>query len=177
MTGSKCIGVDVGYGYTKIVTDSAEGLSKISFPSVVGNYEDRIVVIEGLRPSNLELVEIDKETLLVGQSALKHSTRTFNAREKNLIGSTAYRALMKNATQHANPSSINIVMTNGLPVSYYKTDRAKLTNLIRDIVKEEAITAKIKVIPQPLGSFFALLFDNNGEVQNEALVSSRVGVT
>jgi PRTRC genetic system protein D len=176
MDRSKCIGIDVGYGYTKVVSDTVEGLGKTQLPSVVGNFEDRIATIEGLKPSSLDLVEIDGQKLLVGNSALKHSARIFNAREKDWIGSMAYRALMKNGIHQTNLSSISIVITSGLPVSYYKADRAKLTNLIREVAKGDAITTKIKVIPQPLGSFFKLLFDNNGEVQNEGLVTARIGV-
>lgn len=175
MSKSKCIGVDVGYGHMKVVTDSGEGLTRIVLPSVVGNYEER-TAMEGLRLSTLELVEIGSQKLLIGRSALKHSTRIFNAREKGWIGSVAYLALMKNAIQHSNPDSISIAITSGLPISHYKTDKGKLTNLIREVAKNEAITVKVKVIPQPLGSFFNLLFDEHGGVQDEGLVNSRIGI-
>jgi plasmid segregation protein ParM len=176
MNRSKCIGIDVGYGYSKVVMDSHDGVSRTVWPSVVGNFEAGTVEVEGMKSSASEYVEVENQKLLVGKAALKHSFRLFNAREKNWIGSVAYRALMKNAIQNADLHSINLIITSGLPVSYYKTDKGKLTNIIREIAKEKAITVTAKIIPQPLGSFFNLLFDETGMVQDEGLVNTRVGV-
>lgn len=176
MGRDKCIGIDVGYGYTKVVSDSSKGLMRTVWPSVAGNVESGIVEVEGMKSSANEYVEVDKQKILVGNVALRHSSRIFNAREKNWIGSIAYKALMKAAVRHADPDSLNLIITSGLPVSYYKTDRENLTNLIRGIAKDEAITVTVKVIPQPLGSFFNLLFDESGGVRDEGLVNSRVGV-
>lgn len=176
MNRNMCIGIDVGYGYTKIVCESTEGIKRMVWPSVVGNYEGRTVDVEGMRSSASDYVEVENQKFLIGTAALKHSSRIFTAREKNWIGSLAYRALMKKAIQHANTSSINITIASGLPVSYYKTDRESLTNLIREVAKEEAITVTVKVIPQPLGSFFDLLLDETGGVQDEELIRARVGI-
>ena len=176
MSRSKCIGIDVGYGYTKVVTNSDDGITQIISPSVVGNFEGRTVEDDGLRLSALDVVEIQGQKLLVGRSALKHSSRIFNFREKNWTESIAYQALMKSAICHLQPDSIKLIIASGLPVSYYKSDRGKLTNVIRDIAADTAINLRVKIIPQPLGSFFNLLFDDNGEVQDEGLASSRVGV-
>lgn len=176
MSKSKCLGIDVGYGYTKVVRDSAEGAVRTVWPSVIGNFEASTVEIEGMKSSASEYVEVENQKFLVGRAALKHSSRTFNAREKNWIASVAYRALMKYAIQNADSYSINLTVTSGLPVSYYKTDKGRLTNIIREITKEAAITVTAKVIPQPLGSFFNLLFDKSGAVQDEGLLNARVGV-
>lgn len=176
MQKNKCIGVDVGYGYTKVVTDSGDGITQVIEPSVVGDYEDRTVEVEGLRLSELNIVEINGQKLLVGGSALKHSSRVFNFREKNWTESVAYRALMKNAISHAQPRSIKLFIISGLPVSYYKSDKGKLSMVLRNIAADAAINITVKVIPQPLGSFFNLLFDDNGEIQDEGLASSRIGI-
>lgn len=176
MKTSKCIGIDVGYGFTKVITDSEEGDRRSIFPSVVGNCEDEQLDFDGLKSSSMDAVEIDGQKLLVGRSALKHSMRLYNAREKDWIGSPAYKGLMKYAIQAVEPDGIKLTIVSGLPVSYYKADRMDLANLIREISTKEALTVAVKVIPQPLGSFFSLLFDNAGEVRSEELMTARVGV-
>jgi len=173
---SRIIGIDIGYGYTKIVTDNGNGMvTPISFPSVVGTYED-CLQIDGIKKTDVQLTEIENQRLLIGNSALKHSKRKFNSREKNWIDSIAYRALLKHAIALTEPNSVNLTVVTGLPVSFYKSDKEKLINLIRAIVQDYCLSLTVKVIPQPLGAFFNLLFNDSGIVQDTVLPSQKIGV-
>ncbi|MEW6741017.1 MAG: ParM/StbA family protein [Nitrospirota bacterium] len=176
MINCRCIGIDVGYGYTKIVTDNGNGLiTPITFRSVVGTYEDGIQV-EGLKSSTKEIVTVSNQRFLVGSSALKHSNRILNGREKGWINSIAYTVLLKYALQVIEANSVDLTITTGLPVNYYKSDKEKLTNLIRDLAQDYCINLTVKVIPQPLGSFFNLLFGSNSTIATPGLSSEKVGV-
>ena len=173
---NRVIGIDVGYGYTKIVTDNGNGMvTPLSFRSIVGTYEDGIQV-EGLKSVAKEIVTVSNQRFLVGDGALKHSSRILNGREKDWIGSVAYRALLMHALQLAESNSVNLTIITGLPVSYYRSDREKLINIIREIACNFCIDCNVKVIPQPLGSFFNLLLNSNGTVATQTLASEKVGV-
>jgi plasmid segregation protein ParM len=177
MKRSICAGIDVGYGYTKIVADSGgQQPDQLIMPSVAGSGIDVSPDIDGLLQINRQAVEIDGNTVLVGDSALKHSARIFNAREKNWLSSVAYKALLKTALSHLITENVNLIVVSGLPVKFFKTDKSKLVNLIKRMTGELAIYAKVRVIPQPLGTLFNLLFDDSGMVQDGRLTTSRVGV-
>jgi len=174
---TKSIGVDIGYGYTKIVTeDNGTGLRKpILFRSIIGTYEEGIQV-EGLKSPTKEIVSVASQRFLVGCSAVKHSTRILNSREKGWIGSVAYKALWGYALRLADCNSENLLIVSGLPINFYKTDKEKLSSLIKEIAKEYCLNLTVRVIPQPLGSFFSLFFDWSGKVVREDMAHEKVGV-
>ncbi len=173
---TKGIGIDIGYGYTKIVSDDGNRMMiPISFQSVVGTYEEGIQV-EGLKNSANEIVSVAGQRFLIGFSALKHSNRIMNSRERGWIGSVSYKALLKYALRRIDVNSKNLVIASGLPANFYKTDKEKLANLIREFAQGYCINLTVKVIPQPLGSFFSLLFDRSGTVATPELASEKVGI-
>lgn len=156
-------GVDVGYGWTKVFQNSRSQI----FPSVVGNFEENFEV-DGLEKTQNFIVELEQNRYLVGESALKYSTRFFQIKNKNWVESIAYRVLLKAALQG---EFFNVIVT-GLPVSFYKSDKEK----VQKILSEISPSHEKKIIPQPLGTFFHALFTENGSVKNEALVQSKIGV-
>jgi plasmid segregation protein ParM len=173
---TKSIGVDVGYGYTKIVTEDDSGLRKpILFRSIIGTYEEGIQV-EGMKSLGKEIVSVANQRFLVGSSAVKHSTRILNSREKGWISSVAYKALWKYALRLADCNSENLTIASGLPINFYKTDKERLSSLIKEIAKDYCLNLTVKVIPQPAGSFFSFLFDWTGKVVNADLAHEKVGV-
>lgn len=171
---NKSIGIDIGYGYTKIYT--SEG-AKV-FPSVVGNHEDTIVQLEGFNPSIVDMIDVEGQKYLVGESALKHSDRFFNVREKNWIDSITYRVLLSHVLKTINFNGFGVSLVTGLPVSFYKSDKDKLANLIRSLALTYGAGLRVKVIPQPMGSFFDFLFDIDGHITDEKLTreDTKIGV-
>ncbi len=73
------IGIDIGYGRSKINT----GAKAESYPSIVGNHEAGISIGFERRP--LETVEIDGKNYLVGDSAIQHSSRHYQGRDRDWI--------------------------------------------------------------------------------------------
>ena len=171
----RVIGIDVGYGATKHISGELGGkLSSGSFRSLVGNYVEG-VALNGFREQQAaQVVEIGDEKYLVGDAAAKHSTRQYTSRDRDWISSVAYEALVRHALAQCQVvDGEELVITTGLPVSYYKADKEKLTAKVRSITGENA---KVFVIPQPVGAFFSLLFDEAGYVFDERLSSQRIGV-
>jgi plasmid segregation protein ParM len=81
---------------------------------------------------------------------------------------------------------INVV--SGLPVGYLKRDSKKLKEMItgihditfhntdgRDVTKRIHID-QIHVIPQPIGSIFNLIFDDQGKIMDKGLATQKLGV-
>ena len=171
----RVIGIDVGYGQTKYVFGDMGGkLSSGSFRSLVGNYVEG-VALNGFREQQAaQVLEIVGEKYLVGDTAAKHSTRQYTSRDRDWISSVAYEVLFRHALAQCQiTDSDDLVITTGLPVSYYKTDKDKLANRVKAIAGEQA---RVYVIPQPVGAFFSLLFDESGYVFDERLSSQRIGV-
>ncbi len=166
------IGIDIGYGNTKLVTAA----NWSSFSSLVGNFEEGINIPDfGGRP--LEVVDLGGEKYLIGETARKHSTRIYSSRDRGWIASKAYRALLKFALQKCNlKEGDTAAITTGLPAAYFRTDKELLAALIAEVAEEARITAKVSILPQPMGAFFAQFFDEKGHVLDERLASGRVGI-
>lgn len=175
---SKIIGIDIGYGWTKVVWGNGQGLKSEKFPSAVGIFEEGLnLKIEGLKTSEREIVQVDGNSFLIGVSALKHSARLLNSREKDWIDSTAYNCLLRHGLRLAGVvRGMHLKIVTGLPVSFYRAGKNKLANTIKKVAVEIGCEAEVKIIPQPLGSFFNLLFDDIGIIQDERLAEGKTGV-
>ncbi len=172
---NKIIGIDVGYGYTKVVTDGNGIVVPVSFPSLVGIYEDGIEV-DGLKVPEQDIVSLSGQRFIVGAAALRHSSRLLNGREQGWVSSAAYRALFLHALRLVEANAVKFTIVSGLPVNFYKSDKDKLLNIIRSTACDFCIDCTVKAIPQPLGSFFSLLFDDHGRVKDGSLASGKVGI-
>ncbi len=172
---NKVVGIDVGYGYTKVVTDANGMILPLLFPSVIGVYEDGIVV-EGLKTTERDGVTVNGQRFLIGESARRHASRLLDGRHEGWIDSISYRALLTHALSCADCNALNLTIVTGLPVNFYRTGKDKLINLVREIVGKYCVNLTVKVIPQPLGSFFNLLFDETGKVKDSGLAAGKIGV-
>jgi plasmid segregation protein ParM len=166
----QAIGIDIGYGYTKINT----GARVESYPSIVGNCEENRISI-GFERHLPEMIEIDGEKFLVGESAKRYSSRNYQVRDRNWINTKPYRVLAKHSLARSGVKG-EAVITTGLPVAYHQADKERLARIIQDLARESGIVASVHVLPQPAGSFFSLLFDEKGEILDSRLASQRVGV-
>ncbi len=168
----KNLGLDVGFGFTKAVF----GARRIKFPSVVGSYDEPAFQDAGLDTSGNDhgKITVDGQVFLVGDDAVRRSVRVFTSRERNWIDTPAYKALVRHALvlmkrQYGEPCRI----ITGLPVAHYKKCREKLTNTIKGITGPNT---EVKVILQPLGSYFDRLLDDDAIVKDKDLLQSAVGV-
>jgi PRTRC genetic system protein D len=179
------VGIDVGFGYTKIAWVDEEGvMHTLSFPSVLGRAEQRANVRVGLggvkRGRRIQTIGYRGETYFVGQGALVES-RLFSARQDaERIGSDEERILMLAALAKAGVSDALVV--TGLPVFWWDRRRRLVKSWrgehhVTVNGKEQTITVH-EVLPvwQPIGSFYARFLDNRGVAVENGLQKRGFGV-
>src|SRR5208283_3076459 len=149
------MGIDVGYGYTKIVT--AHG--SIIFPSRVGPAKELSFSLKEGADAIGETVEYAGERYFVGDKA-RHCDVTYTLRTRGWVVSKMYGAFLTSAIARAingrkaesDPDAVIVV--TGLPVDYMR-DKTKAEESVRKTCDGIGLhVAGINVIPQPFGSFF-----------------------
>jgi len=173
------IGVDIGYGNVKVVSANGSGvLDGKVFKSVVGVDCETGAIAEGFH-SEVAKVDVDGTKYLIGDSALKHSPRLLNVRDRGWIKTPSYKALLKHALSMAiqgkDVSGDNHIVT-GLPVNYLRTDKENLEKVFIEVLKSLGVKATVGVIYQPMGTFFSAVLNENGGVEDKAMLNGRVGV-
>ena len=163
------IGVDIGYGVTKVIDSNGR---VESFRSIVGAGVPNSLGLP--RGQKLRTVKVGDATYTVGEEAETFSLPLINVRQRNSIESIAYKALVLaavgNDRSNGNEDSRHFIIT-GLPVQFMN-DFERLKNVYKSILPE----AQIAVVPQPAGSFFDVLLDIEGRVKNDAYSKARIGV-
>jgi plasmid segregation protein ParM len=173
------IGLDIGYGYTKAVTSTAE----VVFPSVVGQaerirYESDLISENG---RGIHLVTPDGERF-VGELALLQSRIKWTPQDRGRVNSRTMVTLAQAAFSELGVSG-EVALVTGLPVEWYG-DREALTEQLkgRHVIRRcgggcpVVNVSQVLVVPQPFGSLFALILDRDGKLINEDLARGRVGV-
>jgi plasmid segregation protein ParM len=158
------MGIDIGYGVTKTVR--SDGLVK-HFRSVVGlGMPDTF----GIARDNFRVVRINGEAYTVGEEAEKYRLPLITVRSRNSIESIAYRALLL-ACIGDDVSRRHAIVT-GLPLGYYNSDKSRVAKIFRETLP----ICEIKVVPQPIGTFYDLLFDDKGDVCHAEFMERKVAV-
>ncbi|MBI4828661.1 MAG: ParM/StbA family protein [Nitrospinae bacterium] len=163
------VGVDVGYGHTKIVRACGREIIR----SIAGPMDGRMTAT-GLK-STVDVVELAGEKWLVGDCALIHSPRPGVIRDRDWLDSQVWRALMTRALRGMNREGGAVIVT-GLPVTFYQRDRVKMTAAVRAAWGGSDGSLIVKIIPQPLGSVFAAMLDDKGRVARPEIAKARIGV-
>lgn len=166
----KVIGLDIGYGHTKVV--SAQGAH--SFPSVVGSFVNGLGIEIGSKKR--DIVNIEEGQYLIGEDAVRHSGRKYQSRERNWLETPAYKALASFAVARYSNGAKMVTLVTGLPVAFYKADKERQKDLLQSLVLALHKNVAVKVLPQPLGTFFDHLLDGEGGVKDEALAAEKVGI-
>lgn len=177
----KTFGVDVGYGYTK-----AAGPEKtVIIPSIVGSNEapsyrsdvgDRIKIIP---------LTVNGHSYLVGEAAKRFSRHHYRIFDSAWSESPYYLLLFLSALlQMTKEAEEPLGIVTGLPVNHYTPERAKQIegllarthNVSTPAAKFSLDVARVKVIPQPFGSFFDLLLEDGGRLKDPDRTRERVGI-
>lgn len=155
------IGVDIGYGYSKIVT----ARRRIIFPSHVGPEKAFTFDLSNREDLPGETVEVNGEVYFVGKKAELCDT-TFSLRTREWVEDNIYAALLASSLTRAMESASHdagIFVISGLPVAYMK-DKAKAEEQVRLTANSLGIQlCGVQIIPQPLGGFFDYVLDETGE--------------
>ena len=178
------VGIDVGFGFTK----AYNGKNSVIFKSLIGDAADiqfRSSLGDASATSNLHITLNDKAYFLGSYAELQSNIPEFTLDQEKLI-EDFIKILAITAAGICTTSAGPINVVTGLPVGYLKRDTRRLKEMIRgtheityhngqDETRKITID-KVHVIPQPIGSIFNLIFDDNGKLGDRALAGSKLGV-
>lgn len=180
------VGIDVGFGFTK----AYNGKNSVIFKSLIGDAADiqfRASLGDASATSNLHITLNDKAYFLGSYAELQSNIPEFTLDQEKLI-EDFIKILAITAAGLCTTSSGPINVVTGLPVGYLKRDTRRLKEMIRgthDITfhhhggpdeSRKININKVHVIPQPIGSIFNLIFDENGKLSDRTLAGSKLGV-
>jgi len=177
------IGIDVGFGDTKLAYYEDGQLNTLSFPSVIGNAERNSTMRVGLggRKKRRQYIEYEGQELFVGDDAIELSRLAASRQDANRIGSPDERVLMLTALVRAGLFDVQIV--TGLPVLWWDERRhlVKSWNGTHEIrangTRYQIHVREIRPVWQPLGSFYARYLNDAGiAILDEAGMLSGFGI-
>ena len=157
------IALDVGHSAVKVVADSGTGRYSLMFPSVVSGAVE-LMESNARRAAERETVEVDGRRWFFGETAVTQgSSDSESGMSENWISTSAYSALVAGAFLKLSqrPDAIsteNSIIVVGLPARYMMTQKKPLT----EVMQRLAPSAQIVVLPQPLGPFMCMQFDESG---------------
>lgn len=180
------VGIDVGFGFTK----AYNGKNSVIFKSIIGEATDiqfHSVLGDDSSTSNLHISLDDKSYFLGSYAELQSNIREFTLDQEKLL-ENFFKILAVTAAGLCTDTPAPIQIVTGLPVGYLKRDSKRLKEIItgvhlltfhhpdgKDVIKKIHID-KIHVIPQPIGSIFNLIFDEQGRIIDKALAGQKLGV-
>ena len=180
----KLFGVDIGYGFTKVA--GVERIPRV-IPSIVGTNEDisyRNDIGDRVKIAPLML---NGRAYLVGESAKRFSRHRYRIFDSTWAESPYYLLLFVSALmtmgiekQAKEPAAI----VTGLPVSHYTQERVKRiqdflsqAHTVQTMSGENFVKVeRVKVIPQPFGSYFDLVLNDEGRLKEPEKIRQRVAI-
>ncbi len=182
----KAIGVDVGFGFTK----ATAGGEYIIFKSIIGEYADiqfHLGLEENTWEDNLQ-IRLEDNMYFLGELAEKQSSvQQYTLDQSKLVGEFV-KILAVAAIGLLTEERETVSVVTGLPVGYYRRDARRVQEILKGVHRIEYLgdqgkgtekqinVAKIKIIPQPMGSVFNLLLDEEGSPTNKKIASQKIGV-
>lgn len=180
------VGIDVGFGFTK----AYNGKNSVIFKSIIGDATDiqfHSVLGEDSSTSNLHITLDDKSYFLGSYAELQSNIREFTLDQEKLL-ENFFKILAVTAAGLCTDTSAPLHIVTGLPVGYLKRDTKRLKEMIIGVhhiifhnpdgkeVQRKIHIDKIHVIPQPIGSIFNLIFDEQGRIIDKVLAAQKLGV-
>lgn len=180
------VGIDVGFGFTK----AYNGQNSVIFKSLIGDATDiqfRSMLGDDSSTSNLHITLNDRSYYLGSYAEQQSNIREYTLDQDKLIEDFV-KILAITAAGICTDTNAPVNIVSGLPVGYLRRDTKKFKNMIRgtheitfhnqggeDVSKTIRID-KIHIIPQPIGSVFNLIFDDQGRLKDRTLAKQKLGV-
>lgn len=177
------VGVDIGFGHVKTVTE--RGLDEL--PAVVAAWEPEGFRLEAALPDGIRGgLRYGGRDYLVGTQALRHGHRRLVSLDRDWVGSDVYRVLVLAALHRAaSASGVEIRLVTGLPVGdlgrhaeharSWLVGHHKIERLPSGETWEVTV-GEARVMPQPFGTLLAQVLDDAGQIRDYDLARRRVGV-
>lgn len=169
------IGLDIGYGNTKIITND----KKICFPSLAKPGE-KINMDKILSASGDYVSTINDKTWYIGHMAAKESRfaiRAFDDAER--FNNPAFQAMLATALAVATDDESEVMLVTGLPLSSYKTSQEEFQKFLTGFsakveIDDQEKYIKVKqafVFPQAAGVFFNPNYRSRSDINAGDLVT------
>jgi plasmid segregation protein ParM len=175
------LSIDIGYGYTKGI--GPDGL-RFSFPSVIGNAEEIAFTSDLIASALGPAIQYDDRRFFYGEQALLQSRLRTAIFDRSRVHDETYRllfvaALAEIPRELTDRSSLKIV--TGLPVGFFNDREDVIVSLAGEYQLEldESVTFDVEqvfVVPQPFGSLFRELLNEDGVISNLDVEHGRVAV-
>lgn len=175
------LSVDIGYGYTKGV--GAEAV-RFSFPSVIGTAEDIRFATNLINGSADYTVKFNDAEFFYGDQALLQSRIQSTIFDRSRVHDSLYKQLFVAALVEMHkqaPDIERIRLVTGLPVEFFN-DRADVISLFEgtyQITTDQTFRIAVEsvfVAPQPFGSLFRELLNDQGRIDSSQVEKGRIGV-
>lgn len=175
-----------GFGFTKAYS----GQNSVIFKSLIGDAPDIQFMSsmgDAAAAANLHIT-LDNKTYFLGAYAERQSSLTEYTLDQEKMVEEFIKILALAAAGTCSQTHGPINEVTGLPVAYLKRDTKRLKQILQgeheiiyhhqDAPDEHRRLSidKVHVIPQPIGSIFNLIFDDNGKICDRDLATSKLGV-
>ena len=182
------IAVDVGFGKVKGFSSTGK---MIEFPTVIGDFHP-VKFISGMEkdPTHNLVIGYNQKKYFLGEAALKQSKPQATVDKDRTVteeGLVLLIGALSLLIGDKVSDSVNLIV--GLPVMHFESLKDKYLNSIKqlntidilsltgELLGRKYITiAAVRVLPQPMGTFFDCLLNDNGEIANSKMASENVGI-
>ncbi len=180
------LGLDIGFGFTK----ATDGKEFMMFKSILGDATEiqfRSELEAGSSTNSLHIT-LDGNSFFIGDFAEQQSfDRQFTLDQERLI-TDFVKILSLTVAGRFSGQEGPLHVVSGLPVGYFKNNHKRFASILTGKhaityhkVDGKALTKnifiqKIRMMPQPLGSFFNILLNDKGKMVNIELTKKKVGV-
>lgn len=181
--------VDVGFGRTKAVSSFG---NFYDFPSLIGKFKP-VIFSAGMENSPITsrlAVSINRKDWYVGEAAIKQSTPQNTIDPLRTVSEEGIVLLISALAILAKESPGLVQLVTGLPVAHYQRLKDRyiaalggctyFTNLLAPSGKIESsimiVIEESKVIPQPMGTYFDVILDDEGQLKDTRLAAGKVGI-
>ncbi len=181
------LGVDIGYGFVK----GYDGQNEVVFPSVVGigrdiSFQSQLTTYKS--PLDTLAINYNEKKYFIGDYAIRQSSipsRSLDIKKPEDLNTLLLFLTTLGLYSSEEHQQFNVV--TGLPTNHILTYQEQLRNILsgehqvamnlngRKDERQLAVT-DMKVIPQPFGTLFNLVLDNNGAIADHDMSNKVVGI-
>ncbi len=181
------VGIDIGFGFTK----ATNGKESLIYKSVYGESTDiqfRDKILGGSVNEEYLHIELDGQAYFVGELAERQSNVRFFTLDQTQMVANFAKILAMAALSKLVERNEPVKLVTGLPVGQYrrlKNDLARilqgrhtLTLIDESGGRTETVisVSQVKVIPQPVGTLFDLMLNDQGGAGERRFLNEKVGV-
>ena len=182
----KIVAADIGFGYTKVTDgDRCQILKSLIGEANPSPFAENLSRMDPGYPRGISTVDGD---FFVGELAEEHSlNRVFSLDPDRFIAQLAQPLALAGLIPFC-PSGEKVRLVTGLPVKLYKKYRTELESLLCRRHRVEVLVGeqdrrehiididRVRVIPQPFGSFFFQMLDGEGKRRDETMLEGKYGI-